>query len=169
MGNVAPTAPTQAQDCSADRTCRIPFSGVLPHRSKPLLRQFLMTILSWLDARRLSGKLDGGARGRIEWPESRASSDWTSLASVVPPKIRLKPGLVPAFVWGIRPTEVVAGQERFDASVEIEPGRRVLASGVGEPLPAKRSPRTRVGCLAVFARGGTRNRRTLRHRTPFEC
>jgi hypothetical protein len=68
-----------------------------------------MTILSWLDARRPSGKLDGGALGRIERPESRALSDWTSLASVGPPKIRLKPGLVPAFVWGIRPTEVVAG------------------------------------------------------------
>lgn len=59
-----------------------------------------MTALSWLDARRLSGKLEGGARGRIEWPESRASSDWTSLASVVPPKIRLKPGLVPALSGG---------------------------------------------------------------------
>ena len=65
-----------------------------------------MTILSWLDP---SGKLDGGARGRIEWPESRASSEWISLASVAPPKIRLKPGLVRAFVWRIRPTEVVAG------------------------------------------------------------
>lgn len=67
-----------------------------------------MTILSWLDARHLSGKLDGGARDESVAGITRVVGlDLTRLGRAA--ENPFEAWLGAGFVWGIRPTEVVAG------------------------------------------------------------
>jgi hypothetical protein len=66
-----------------------------------------------------------------DYPRDRAglfmqTSDWTSIPSEAPAKIRLKHGFAPALTYGIAPAAAVTDYEGLHARIQIEPGRPVI-------------------------------------------
>jgi hypothetical protein len=66
-----------------------------------------------------------------DYPRDRSgifirSSDWISIPSEVPAKMRMKHGFAPAFTYGIAPATAVTEYEGLHARVQIEPGQPVI-------------------------------------------
>ena len=89
-----------------------------------------------------------------EYPRDRTgilirNSDWISIPSEMPAKIRMKHGFAPALTYGIAPAGAVTDYEGLHARVQIEPGRPVMCichviSLPGNPALVRLHPKKNV-------------------------
>jgi hypothetical protein len=92
-----------------------------------------------------------GVNLATDYPKDRAgvfvqSSDWVSMAAVMPSKTRAKRGLAASLSYGAVPASVVAEYNGPHAQVQIEPGRPVIClchmiSLPGDPVLVRLHPK----------------------------